>query len=145
MGRIDTSLLADGALVTIDTAPIIYILDGSKEFADDFISLFRQIEEGRIRAVISSITITEVLSGPLKHGNEILADRYFKSLTSGQGWSVQDVNAEIAFMAARIRIQYSLKIPDAIQIATAVFSGSSALVTHDRDFKGTREILILGL
>jgi len=145
MGIIDSSILEDGALITIDSAPIIYILDGKTDFANIFIPLFQDIEDGRIRAVISAITILEVLSGPLKHGNEILADRYYKALTSGGGWKVQDINAEIGFIAARIRIQYKLKLPDAIQIATAVFTGSSALVTHDRDFKGMEEILILGI
>jgi predicted nucleic acid-binding protein len=32
---------------------------------------------------------------------------------------------------------------DAIQLATALLSGSAALVTHDRDFRDVRDIPIL--
>ena len=38
-----------------------------------------------------------------------------------------------------------LKLPDAIQVATAIQTGSSALITHDRDFRNIDEILIMGL
>lgn len=41
--------------------------------------------------------------------------------------------------ALRIRVRYGLKLPDAIQVATAIKTGSSALVTHDRDFRGDRD------
>ncbi|MBC8346277.1 MAG: PIN domain-containing protein [Candidatus Marinimicrobia bacterium] len=107
--------------------------------------MFQDIERGRIRAVISPFTISEVLSGPLKQGNEILADHYYNTFTSGDGWFIQELNVEISLIATRIRIQYNLKLPDAIQIATANYSGSSALVTHDIDFKNLDEVLILGI
>lgn len=145
MGLIDASVIEDGGLVTVDSAPIIYLLDGNSKFTPHFMPIFQDIEKGRIRAVISSVTIAEVLSGPLKQGNEVLADRYYRALTSGEGWTVHDLNSEISFLSARIRVQYRLKLPDAIQIATAIDSGSSALVTHDRDFKEMDEIPVLGI
>ena len=55
------------------------------------------------------------------------------------------INRRNLFPAARIRIRYHLKLPDAIQIATAVHIGSSVLVTHDRDFHGVDEIRIVGI
>ncbi|CAG0967677.1 hypothetical protein MYXO_01119 [Myxococcaceae bacterium] len=47
-------------------------------------------------------------------------------------------------LADRFRSAYRLRLPDAIQLATAVATGSAALVTHDRDFSRVREIRILG-
>ena len=91
------------------------------------------------------MTVAEVVAGPLSHNNELLANRYYNVLTSGANWSVQDLTAEVSFIAARIRTRYRLKPPDAIQIATAVHTGSSALLTHDRDFSNVDEMLILGL
>ena len=110
-----------------------------------FIPLFKRIEAGKLRAVISPVTIAEVVAGPLSSGNEILANRYFKVLTSGSHFLVQELTAELSFIAARIRIRYHLKLPDAIQVATAIQTGSSALITHDRDFRGVDEIVILGI
>lgn len=145
MGLINPSIIKDGESITLDSAPIIYILDGNPKFASGFLPLFQDIESGRIRAVISPITIAEVISGPLNKNNEILVDRYYKMFTSTEGWFIQDMNAEISMIAARIRTQYRLKLPDAIQIATTIYSGSTALVTHDRDFKGLDEVTILGI
>ena len=142
---IDLDSIADHCLVTIDTAPIIYILEDHPRYAELFVPLFQRIESGRLRGVISPVTIAEVVAGPLNSGNEILANRYFKALTSGSRWLVQELTAELSFVAARIRIRYQLKLPDAIQVATAIQTGSAALVTHDRDFRGVDEIPIHGI
>jgi len=45
--------------------------------------------------------------------------------------------------AARLRASLGLRLPDAVQAATALELGAVALVTHDRDFsrlKGLRVI-----
>ncbi len=55
------------------------------------------------------------------------------------------MDSGLAFVAARIRARYGLKLPDAIQVATAIHSGSVALVTHDRDFSAVDEIHIYGV
>ena len=141
----DFSLIPAGALVTVDTAPIIYLLEGNSELLEGYLPLFERIEAGEVRAVVSVVTLAEVLAGPLRHDNEIIADRYYRALTSSANWQVQEMDAELAFSAARIRTRYRLKLPDAIQVATTIHSGSTALVTHDRDFSSVKEIQILGL
>lgn len=142
---IDLQRLQDGSLVTVDSAPIIYFLEDHPIYAPYFRPLFEQIDSGRLQAIISPVTVAEVIAGPLGHANELLAERYYQALTSGSNWSVQDLTAEISFLAARIRTRYRLRLPDAIQVATAVYTGSSALLTHDRDFRNVDEMLILGL
>lgn len=140
------SLLAaipDGATVTVDSAPIIYVLDGRSKLADQFHELFAAVETGRNRIVISTITIAEVLAGPFRQRREALASRYRRVLTESRGWYVMDVDAEVAEAAARLRARHRLKLPDAIQLATALQSGSAALVTHDRDFRSVRDLPIL--
>ncbi len=139
------STLPEGSLVTVDSAPIIYLLEDNARFLSDFLPLFERIEAGEVRAVISVVTLSEVLAGPLQRGNEILADRYFQVLAGGGSWKVVDMDAKLAFMAARIRSRYKLKLPDAIQVATAIQSNSAALVTHDRDFSSVDEIMVLGV
>lgn len=140
------SLLAaipDGATVTVDSAPIIYVLDGRSELADRFQELFAAVEAGRNRIVISAITVAEVLAGPFRQRREALAGRYRRVLTESRGWSVMDVDADVAEVAARLRARHRLKLPDAIQLATALKSGSAALVTHDRDFRSVHDLPIL--
>lgn len=134
--------LPEGASVLIDTNPIIYVLEGSP-WADPFAPIFEDIDAGRLVGVVTPITIAEIVSGPLRHGNEALAERYRRALVSSGNFSVRATDDEIAVLAARLRIQHRLKLPDAIQLATALHESCHALVTHDRDFRMVREIAIL--
>jgi predicted nucleic acid-binding protein len=133
----------DGASVLLDTNPIIYLLEGNPLEAS-FRPLFEAVDSGRIRAVVTPITVAEVVSGPLRAGNEALAERYRRTITQNPGWSIRDIDAEIAVLAARLRLRHALKLPDAIQLAVALEEGCYALVTHDRDFGAVSDMLILG-
>jgi predicted nucleic acid-binding protein len=133
----------DGATVLIDTNPIVYLLEGNPLGAP-FRSLFEAVDRGRIRALVTPITVAEVVSGPLKAGKEALVERYRRTLTDNPGWDIRDIDADIAVLAARLRLRHALKLPDAIQLAVALEEGCHALVTHDRDFRAVNDILILG-
>ncbi len=133
----------DGATVLIDTNPIIYILEGNPIGAA-FRSVFEAVDSGRIRALVTPITVAEVVSGPLKVGKEALALRYRRTITQNPGWDIRYIDADIAVLAARLRLRHSLKLPDALQLAVALEEGCYALVTHDRDFGTVSDIPILG-
>jgi predicted nucleic acid-binding protein len=89
---------------------------------------------------VSTVTLSEVLAGPLAAGEEAIARRYRGMLES---WGVVDLTADIAEQAARARAQYRLKLPDAVQLATALAINADALVTHDRAFGKVRGLRIL--
>jgi predicted nucleic acid-binding protein len=101
--------------------------------------LFQRHASGQLRFAISAITIGEVLTGPLKAGEEALAKRYRALL---EAWQVIDVTTEIAESAARLRGSYRLKLPDAIKLASALAINADALVTHDRDFSNINGIRV---
>ena len=52
-------------------------------------------------------------------------------------------HGEISEMAASLRAKYSIKTPDAIQIATAVITGSSFYITNDASLKKVDEVRIM--
>jgi predicted nucleic acid-binding protein len=56
---------------------------------------------------------------------------------------VVDLTADIAESAARLRASLRLKLPDAVQAASALAIGAEALVTHDRDFSRVRSLRIM--
>jgi predicted nucleic acid-binding protein len=143
MGMTLADQIPDGATVLVDTNPIIYVFEGNPRAAP-FRSVFAAIETGRIQALVTPITIAEVVCGPMKTGNEALAERYRQALCSGNGWNLREMDADIAMLAARFRVQQRIKLPDAIQLATAVHEGCHALLTCDRDFGGTTVVQILG-
>lgn len=123
------------ALVLVDTGPVIYVLDGHREFGPKFRPLFEAHDAGRLRLAVTPITIMETLGGPARDNDRIRAAKYYAVLT---GWIVVPTDASIAASAARIRAEYKLKSLDAIQIASAFHIDADAFVTHDRDFERIR-------
>ena len=117
--------------VVVDSAPLIYFLDGHPQFSSLFDGLFEAYDAGQLRIAISTIAIAEVLAGPFKNGQDVLAKRYEKALSA---FDVIPVTQDIAVSASRLRISCALKLMDALQAATALEIGAQALVTHDRDF-----------
>jgi len=132
--------LPDGALLMIDTAPIVYFLERHPKFAPVFRPLFEAHAAGRVSFAVTTVTLTEVMTGPLQAGDEALAERYRAVLES---WELVELNADIAANAARLRASLRLKLPDALQAASAIAINAYALVTHDRDFSRVRSLRVL--
>ena len=140
MESLDAAALPEGALVLVDSAPIIYTLEANEAFAEHFAPLFQRHANGEIVLAITTVTIAEVLTGPLRLGEEAVAMRYRAVLET---WQVVDFTCDIAESAARLRGKYNLKLPDAIQLASALAIHADALVTHDRDFSDVQGLPIL--
>jgi predicted nucleic acid-binding protein len=132
--------LQAGDLVLVDTAPFIYILEDHPRFAPLFEPLFASAEAGDLQIALSTITLAEVLVGPLKGDQDALAKRYEKALGA---FEIVPLTAEIAATAVRLRASSSLRLPDAIQAATALEISAAALVTHDRDFSKLTGLTVL--
>ena len=127
-------------LVLVDSAPLIYFLEDHPQFAPRYHGLFELHEQGRVRIAISVVSAAEVLAGPFKHGLDVMAKRYEKSLAQ---FEIISVSIEIAISAARLRASAGLRLPDALVAATALEIGATALVTHDRDFSKLKGLRIL--
>ena len=84
--------------------------------------------------------MAEVLVGPLRAGDEALVRRYRTILGS---WRQVVFDAEIAESAARLRASLGLKLPDAVQAASALAINAAALVTSDRDFSRVRSLRVI--
>lgn len=85
--------LPDGALLLVDSAPIIFVLEGNEKLAARFRPLLALHAKGKVRFAITTITLAEVLIGPLQAGDEALASRYRAVLGS---WQMVALDAEIA-------------------------------------------------
>lgn len=140
MAGLDLSGLPNGALLLIDTAPIIYWLEQHPAFARRFAPVFESHDDGLVQFAVTPITIAEVLTGPLQNGDDALARRYRAVLES---WRVVPLDAALAEDAARLRARLKLKLPDAIQAAAALAINADALVTHDRDFGRVKALRII--
>ena len=123
----------DGAQLLFDSAPLIYWLEGNP-LADRFATVFEGVDALRWRGLVTPVTLAEIVAGPLKHGRHGLAEQYRMLLTAGPRFQLRALDGDLSMLAARLRAEHRLKLPDAIQLATAVQECCDALVTHDRDF-----------
>ena len=104
--------------------------------------MFEAHARGRARFAVTTITLAEVLTGPLGNQNEVLAEQYRNTLRT---WFVVELDAEIAESAARLRAASKLKLADSIQAASALSIGADALLTHDHDFSSLHGLMVLGV
>ena len=141
MEKLDAEAFASGARLLIDSAPIIYTLEDHPRYASRYRTLFARHAAGELSFAVTTITLAEVITGPLSAGEEALARRYRALLES---WRMVELNADIAESAARLRAAFKLKLPDAIQAASALAINADALVTHDRDFRRVRGLRVVG-
>ena len=140
MDPLNADDLPDGALLLMDSAPIIYVLEQHPKLATRFVALFEAQANGRLNFAVTTVAIAEVLTGPLRNGDEALASRYRAVLES---WNVIPLDVPIAESAARLRASFGLKLPDAVQAASALAVNAAALVTHDRDFSRIRSLHVI--
>jgi predicted nucleic acid-binding protein len=118
--------------VALDTAAFIYLIEEHESFLPMVEPVFAAIDDRRLTAVTSALTLLEVLVVPLRHGDLALARRYEELLTRGRGLTLVDVSQAVLRDAAALRAATGMRAPDAIQVATALEAGCTAFITNDR-------------
>lgn len=134
-----------GRNVFLDTAPLIYFIEGHSEYQEVLSRVFDANEKKDFIFITSSITLLEVLVKPLKDGNTKLAEQYKNILTNAPGIELLDVTHDVAIKAAELRAKYNLRTPDSIQIATAIVTKASSFLTNDVRLKSVGELKIVAL
>lgn len=129
--------------IFLDTAPLIYFIEEEDNYFHLLNDLFSQ--SSACKFVTSVITLSEVLVMPLRAGKIPLARQYEEILTMSENIDIIDINTEIARETAKIRADYSIKTPDAIQLATAKYSFADYFLTNDIRLKTFKDLNIITL
>lgn len=128
-----------------DTPPFIYFVERHPNHLALMREVFRAIDAGTVSGHSSVITLTEVLTLPLRLNNDLLANEYRDLLLNGRNLSLQPIDASIAERAADLRARYGLRTPDALQLATAIDAGCEAFLTNDTGLRRVTELRVLVL
>ncbi len=131
--------------VFLDTSPIVYYVEGVPAFFEVARLVFTLIGKGQIQGIVSPVTLAECVTLPIRLGQVALRQRFTDLLTSTDGILLVNIDAAIAQRAAELRIQYGLKLPDALQVATAIASNCEAFLTNDVALRRITELQILTL
>ncbi len=139
-----TAALANVRELFLDTAPVIYHVEGNPAYQPLTDHVFQAIQAGTRSAVTSSITLSECLVHPYRHSDLALAQKFRNVITAGVNTRYVGVDA-VAEQAAEARARYNLKLADAFQIAAAIAAGCDAFLTNDSGLKRVSGITILVL
>ena len=128
-----------------ETAPLIYYVEEHPTYVAKMDAIIATIEERPIEAVSSVITLTEVLTHPLKLSNARLVLEYRDILLHSGGFRLLTITARIAESAAALRARYNLRTPDALHVAAGIDARCDAFLTNDTGIKRVTEIAVLVL
>jgi predicted nucleic acid-binding protein len=136
--------LRDVKKIFLDTAPVIYFIEAHHEYGPLVKQVVDLMNENRIQAVTSVLTLSEVLPKPVETGNEELARKFMTYLKSGPNLSLITIRETICESAGVLRGKNPyLKTVDAIQIAAALDAEADAFLTNDKKLSGIKEIRML--
>ncbi|MBI2985843.1 MAG: type II toxin-antitoxin system VapC family toxin [Deltaproteobacteria bacterium] len=121
-------------MYTLDTNAILYYLKDEP----DTVSSLRNVFTQNVPLYVSAITELELFAfSNLSTAEEKLIEELLTTV------AVISLDSHIARLAAFIRRQYRLKVPDSVIAATAMFTGSTLLTCNTRDFRRIPNLSLL--
>ncbi len=129
--------------VGIDAMCFIYQFEAHPEFGPLSDYLFCLLEERKLSGFTSIISLAEILSFNKLQQNRLAWEEEKQKFYQTPNLRIENVDGKICEAAALIRGKYGLYLPDAIQIATAIFSQADAFITNDERIKKVKELPII--
>jgi len=120
-----------GKVVGLDTTPLIAFVEMQAANVELLRPFFLSVQNYEISVVTSTVTLLEVLVHPIRHGDTKLAQRYRDILLDSVGFTIINLNQDIAEEAARLRAFHNIRTPDSIQMATAIKMNATHFLTND--------------
>ena len=132
--------------IYLDANVFIYAYEREGRQADAAWQVFEAVERGEFEAVTSELTLAEVLVGPLRKKDDKLAGQYHEILTSEGDFNVAGIERSVLVEAAFFRsVVKSLKLPDAIHLATARAHKCRYIVSEDGNLPQSSGLRIVKL
>lgn len=120
-------------IASLDTTVLIYALERHPQFGDPARRVLDAIATGHIRGTLSTIALAELLVLPYRSGHDDSARRYVALLQSFPNLTIVAPDVSICQTAAYLRAsERSLRLPDALHLATTREAGATVFVTNDR-------------
>ncbi len=131
------------ALIHLDAGVLIGFLDGDDAHHQAAGTVIAEALDEGDRLAMAASALAECLVGPARRGDEAI--ELVHDLRRRLPIEVVDLDVDIATAAARLRAgQRSLRLPDALVIATAFERDADELVTTDRRWSDGRVLSARG-
>lgn len=139
--------------VIIDTNVFLNVINREEPHFSPSKELLDLVDAGKVKAVVSVITIAELSTGFYLMGDERGRREFLLHVMSSEDYKVAPVDVGVADSAGRIRAETGLRLPDSIIVSSGLKERVDLIVTHDEGFKvageyitsATPEEMVLGL
>lgn len=138
-------LLAGHERIALDTSILIYHFEAHPVFGAVCASVLRNVASGRCTAIVSELSLLELIVRPLQLGRQDAADEYETLISHMPHLELVPTDRAVVRRAAALRATYALRTPDALLLATAMVHGASLVLTNDRAWKKVTEIKVVCL
>ena len=133
--RAVSSFLARHARIALDTSVFIYQLETHPRYVSVTDPIFAWVQQRGHVAVTSTITMVELPVRPYRDNDERRVNACYSLLSTYPNLRWIAPELEVADIAARMRAMHRLRVPDALQAASAVQAQATAMITNDPIFK----------
>ena len=127
--------------IGLDTAIFIYQFEQHPRYSPLTNLLFRAVKSGQVSAVTSVITLMEVTVLPFQQQKPGVAHDYELLLVNYPHLQLATITRAIARSAGQLRAEFRLSGPDALQAATVIQHGATALITNDLQLRRLSPLL----
>lgn len=134
-----------GRKVYFDTNVFIYVLNGTPGLSTPCVQLLDACAKGAIQGITGDLTLAELLVQPLRQNNAAAVAAVRELLIDDGAISLLPHDRAAFERAAAVRAHHGLKMPDALQLATALQAGAACLVSNDRRFPAVDEMECVSL
>lgn len=129
-------------ILALDSNIFIYHFEAHPLYILATKQVFKELINKSSYGITSIISLIEALSYPSPPNVLSKIEEKFKTLPN---FTLHEVSEEIGLEAARIRRTYDFRLPDSIQLATALLKKADVFITNDarlRKFKETEVVLL---
>lgn len=130
-------------IVGIDAMCFIYQFQAHPLFGPQTSLIFSRMEEKKLSGCTSVLSLAEILSYPKLQLDRLSWEEERRKFWQTPNLRVVDIDSKICEAAAILKVKYSLTLPDAIQVTTAIFSKAEGFVTNDEKFRRVKELTII--
>ena len=129
--------------IGIDSMCLIYQFQSHPLFGPLVYKVFSRLEEHKLIGVTSVLAIAEILSFKKLQENRKAFDEERQKFDQIPNLEIINVDSKLCVAAAIIRAKYSLRLPDAIQLTTAIFCQADGFITNDEGLRKVKEVEIV--
>lgn len=129
-------------VVALDSNVFIYLFESNPEFTRYINPIFEALVNNKLNAATSTVSMIEALAYPSPPEVITAIKEGFLTLPN---LKIINLDQEIAIEAAQIRREYGFRLPDAVQLATALFVKAQAFITNDQRLKTFKKLKVLSL